>query len=592
MVGLLAHSIWSQYQVRVAQAEGGVLSLAEAHAVHLERTLLNVDALLGELARDPWWQTSDEASCHTHLRSFRNAVPTVGEVSGFGPAAELLCTSWGVLGDRRTEPVPDRLAFVQSVIESGEILFGSPAPGGLTDRMGVTVGVPIPGATPDAPPRGAAVAMLELERLQELLTPRSLPEGAVVTVGRALDGVVVARSEDWEDWVGRPILWGPVSGNDLLEGAGLSRTHGGDEVDRLWGFAPIPGAEWVVFVGVPESEVYGPIRSSAIRSGGLAGGLILLVGILAGLFHRSLGAVVRGFTTDARAAAENSSRRIELRGPKELDLLAQEFNRTLEARAQAERELVRAERKLQGARRMEVVGDLAAGVAHEFNNILTVIRMENALVQEDLAHAGLEIDGSAQVERASERAAGLVSQLLALGRRDPSSPRSLCPSTELRSRLPRYRGEFGDRLNIHLDADPASPNIYMDPRHLDQIVRNLLRNAWDAMPHGGMVTIAVSPGSGIPQPVLPGGNGPSEVGGSPTCVIRVSDTGPGMTQDVRRRAFDPFFTTRPHGQRVGLGLSTVYGIATRSGAQVNLESRPGAGTTVEVILPGTDDPPQ
>lgn len=608
LVALLAYTVWSEYQARLVQAEQGVLSLAEVHAAHLERTLRDVDALLGELAGNPQWQSLDEASCHTLLLSFRNAAPTVGEVSVYGPDAELLCTSWGILGEGLDNPAPIRTAFIRSVMESGKQVYGLPTPGRLTDRMGLTVGVPMLGADPHGSSVGAAAAMIELGRLQELLTPKSLPAGALVTLTRAQDGIVVARSEDWEEWVGRPILWGDMSGSGFLEGAGLSRTHGGDAVPRLWGFAPIPGPGWVVFVGVPEELVYGPIRASLVRNGGVAGTLILLLALLAGVFHRSFGSTVRGFITDARAAADDSSRRIQLRGPEELDSLAHEFNRTLEARAEAERLLVRAEQDLQEARRMEAVGDLAAGVAHEFNNLLTVIRMENALIQEDLARSGQGIDGPVQIEHASERAAGMVRQLLALGRRDPTQPRWLCPATELKSLLTRYRGEFGDRLNIHLEVDPAVPRVHMDPRHLDQIVRNLVRNAWDALPEGGDVTIAVSKGGRGSAGVGNGGdptvdhrrhgNGGDpihrldgiDVEDRPTCVIQVTDTGPGVPEDVRRRAFDPFFTTHPHGGRLGLGLSTVYGIVSRAGGLVKLESHLGRGTTVQVTLPGSHHP--
>lgn len=589
---LLAHTIWSQYQVRVEQAESGVLSLAEAHAAYLEKTLQSVEALLEELVRNPQWQDVDETDCHGHLRSFRNAVPTVGEVSGFGSTAELICTSWGILGDGRGEAASARTAFVQRVMESGELIYGMPMPGRLTDRVGVTVGAPIPGPAPGAPARGAAVAMIDVETLQELLAPRSLPAGALVTLTGAHDGVVVARSEDWEEWVGRPILWGDLSGSEFLEGAGLSRTYGGDAVDRIWGFAPIFGPDWVVFVGLPEQEVFGPIRASVIRSGFIAGVLILLLAILVGILLRALDSAVRGFTTDARAAAEDASRRIGLPGIAELDVVGREFNRTLTARSRIERELVQAEQDLQESRRMQAVGDLAAGVAHEFNNLLTVIRMENALVQEDLVQAGLGAQGALQIERASGRAAGLVRQLLALGRRDPSRPQWLCPFAELEGFLPRYRKEFGDRLNIHLEVGPTPPSIYMDPGHLDQMVWNLVRNAWDAMPDGGTVTIQVYRGEGTHwSPRWDGYDSPEGDDGTwPTCVIRVADTGPGMSEDVRKRAFDPFFTTRPQGERMGLGLATVYAIATRSGADVRLRSEPGEGTTVEVIFPGSDLP--
>jgi signal transduction histidine kinase len=434
---------------------------------------------------------------------------------------------------------------------------------------------------------GAAV---HLSRLQEVLTPATLPEGTLVTVTRADDGTVVARSEDWESWVGEAIQWGDVTEHQMLAGPGLNRTHGADGVDRLWGFAPISGPEWVVFVGVPKEGVYGPIRTATIRRGGLALGVLLLVGLLAGFLYRSIGRAVTGVTTDARAAAGRAGVRIQPRGPLELDQLVHEFNRTLDARERTDEELVRAERRLQESRRLEAVGHLAAGVAHDFNNALTVIQGAAALLGDDLPERDARRGGIARIQAASDRAARMVARLLAVGRRDRVRPRRLNPARSLMDMEESLKREFGDRIDLDLRTDPAVPSVYMDPAHLDEVVRNLVRNACDAMPNGGRVSVSLGKETAgrIGRSRDGEGNEETASDGKACVVIRVEDPGTGMSPEVLERAFDPFFTTKDHGKGSGLGLATVHGIVTRAGGDVMVRSAPGRGTQVTVILPATD----
>lgn len=598
LIALWGYTVWEQYQARVSQAEEGVLSLATAHADQVQRSMADIRVALRELVADPSWREQDEAGCHRHLTGFRNLLPNVAEFSAFGPDGTLVCSSVSILGDVRFDEVPERRAFVSRVLESPGVHYGPPRRGAVTGRVAMVMGEAVPRGNPGGSPHGAVVAAVEVSRLQELLGTGPFPDGTVVTLIRAQDRMIVSRSHDGEAWVGRTLEWDGATASDLLRGSGLVRAEGQDSIHRIWGHAPVTGPDWVVFVGIPEDSVYGPIRAAMVRQGGGALAVLLFVGLLTGSFYRSIGSAVNGVTADAQVAARDPDFRIGSRGFWELDRLAEEFNRTLAARARAERELVRAERELQEARRMEAVGDLAAGVAHEFNNILTVIRMEASFIREDLEHGGLGTAGAVQIERASDRAATMVSRLLALGRRDPARPQWMDPCAAVQGLVAGYREEFGDRLHIELELAPDVPRIHLDPNHLDQVFWNLVRNSWDALPDGGKVVISLARGSmtvgdGERRDGLGGTPiAPDPRDQAPTCVIQVSDTGPGMSAEVRRRAFDPFFTTRPQGEGTGLGLPTVHGIATRAGGGVRLLNRPGGGTTVEVTFPGAYQPDQ
>jgi signal transduction histidine kinase len=438
---------------------------------------------------------------------------------------------------------------------------------------------------------GAVGAAVHLSRLQEVLTPATLPEGTLVTVTHADDGTVVARSEDWESWVGQAIQWGDVTEAQMLAGPGLNRTHGADGVDRLWGFAPISGPEWVVFVGVPTEGVYGPVRTATIRRGGLALVVLLLAGLLGGFLYRSIGRAVTGVTADARAAAGRAGVRIQPRGPLELDQLVHEFNRTLESRERTDGELTRAERRLHESRRLEAVGHLAAGVAHDFNNVLTVIQGEAGLLGDDLPEGDPRRDGVARIQVASDRAARMVARLLAVGRKDRVRPRRLDPARSIMEMEESLRREFGDRIDLDVRTDLAIPSIYMDPGHLEEVIRNLVRNACDAMPNGGRVRVSLGEETNDRGLGRDGEGGEDEdpaLDEETFVVIRVEDPGTGMSPEVLERAFDPFFTTKAHGQGSGLGLATVHGIVTRAGGDVMVNSEPGRGTRVTVLLPAAD----
>jgi PAS domain S-box-containing protein len=238
------------------------------------------------------------------------------------------------------------------------------------------------------------------------------------------------------------------------------------------------------------------------------------------------------------------------------------------------------EEQLRQSQKLESVGRLAAGVAHDFNNKLTVI-----LGYAELTRMGSGDDQvqeyQAQIIRAAEQARSITAQLLAFSRQQAASPRPLDANVvlgELHTALGRLIGE-----DISIAIVPANELclINIDPVQLDQIIMNLAVNARDAMPEGGTITVEididrVSEETAARYP----GTRPGEY-----VRIRFSDNGTGMDAETRAHIFEPFFTTKEPGKGTGLGLATVYGLVTQNGGFIDVESTPGSGTTFTICLP-------
>ncbi|RMG96311.1 MAG: response regulator [Deltaproteobacteria bacterium] len=244
------------------------------------------------------------------------------------------------------------------------------------------------------------------------------------------------------------------------------------------------------------------------------------------------------------------------------------------------------EGRLRQALKMEAVGQLAGGIAHDFNNLLTVIRGNLEVFR--IAPSSDDGQGSldAAIE-AIERGRELTNRLLSFSRKQPLEPEVIDPGellVSLRALLRRTLGEGLD-VQIRLAADLWCCEV--DRNELESALINLVVNARDAMPEGGKVVIGarnldVRDSWAMGADVPPG----------QYVVIEVRDFGTGMQPEVIERAFDPFFTTKPKGKGTGLGLSMVYGFVKQSGGHIEIESKPGRGTTVAMYLPKTDRAPR
>ncbi len=240
-----------------------------------------------------------------------------------------------------------------------------------------------------------------------------------------------------------------------------------------------------------------------------------------------------------------------------------------------------AEAALRQAHKMESIGKLTGGIAHDFNNLLTVIQGNLQMVQEYLEARGdthgLELIQS--VAKASRRAADLTGNLLAFSRRQMLSPSRVDLSRLLPALAEMLRRTLGDRIAIEVDVAPDCPHCLVDRLQLESALLNIAINARDAMPDGGTLRFEGSGWHG------PGAADPADTAPASWTRICVSDTGVGMTRAVRDRAFEPFFSTKASGRGTGLGLSSVYGFVRQSRGSIRLDSAPGTGTMVTLLLP-------
>ncbi|MFN8586876.1 MAG: PAS domain S-box protein [Candidatus Eisenbacteria bacterium] len=244
------------------------------------------------------------------------------------------------------------------------------------------------------------------------------------------------------------------------------------------------------------------------------------------------------------------------------------------------------EAQFRQAQKMEAVGKLAGGVAHDFNNVLTVIYGCAEAIRNDSADTPAIRAQAEQVLDAASRATRLTRQLLAYSRQQVLSPRVLDLTVVVDQMSAMLRRLIGEdyRLTVEHASGPCWARV--DPSQIEQVLLNLLVNARDAMPGGGPIVLRTEHGAVAESEALVLA-GPRS---GPAVRLCVRDEGAGMSSDVQARAFDPFFTTKPLGQGTGLGLSTVYGIVQQSGGAVWLDSAPGRGTSVWIALPQCEPP--
>jgi signal transduction histidine kinase len=254
-------------------------------------------------------------------------------------------------------------------------------------------------------------------------------------------------------------------------------------------------------------------------------------------------------------------------------------------RKRAEEALRQAQEELYQSQKMESVGRLAAGIAHDFNNLLMVINgySEAALASPNMDDATRALVG--EIATAGQKAALLTRQFLAFGRQQMLRPRALDLTVLVTAQAEILRPLMGENVTVTVTSEsPAPVWVFADPRQLEEVIVSLARNARDAMPDGGSLTIATR--ETTVDKSTPGRSG---VEPGAYAVLTVTDTGQGIAEPLHT-IFEPYVTTKDVGKGSGLGLASVYGIVKQSGGFVEVDSEPGRGTTFSIYMPLVDGP--
>jgi len=246
----------------------------------------------------------------------------------------------------------------------------------------------------------------------------------------------------------------------------------------------------------------------------------------------------------------------------------------------------RLEEQLVHAQKMEAVGRLAGGVAHDFNNMLTVISGYNRMILDELSTMDPLRGYAEEILKAADRAGALTNQLLAFSRRQIMQPRIINVNAVIVQTQKMLQRLIGEDIELVLNLETNVGNIKADPGHVEQAIVNLAVNARDAMPLGGHLTIETA------SVVLDENYARTHMGVRPGdfTMIAVSDDGHGMDAETRRHIFEPFFTTKEKGKGTGLGLATVYGMVKQAGGDIWVYSEQGQGSTFKLYFPRVSEP--
>jgi signal transduction histidine kinase/CheY-like chemotaxis protein len=318
---------------------------------------------------------------------------------------------------------------------------------------------------------------------------------------------------------------------------------------------------------------------------------LLLIGLLSWTSIKRTRQIARSNSTlreevAQRQKIEGELRRIRDELEERVRERTDELTRSTLSLKQQISERARLEQELRYSQKMEAIGQLAGGMAHDFNNLFTVIRGHTEMLLTAKPDSDRRTEWLMEIELASERAADLTNQLLAFSRRQVLQIQVLDLNSVISDVTQFLLRLLGEQVAIQLQMSPHPVVVEADRNLLEQVLVNLAVNARDAMPQGGTLTVATRVSQISPEALA---QRPEARAGSFAC-LRVSDTGAGMDEATRSRIFEPFFTTKGPGVSTGLGLATVYGIVKQHSGWIEVESQPGHGSVFVIFLPTSDKP--
>jgi signal transduction histidine kinase len=603
-------------QTREAEVRQDALRLALFTANEVDRIVENGRAMLAALAELPSVRDRDDVGCSDYVASLQSSFPQFAAMGALDLDGRPFCATTALPPGTSAA---DR-EFFRQARDTGQFVLGEYLIGRLIKKPVLPMGRPFLDRSGKI--AGVVYASLDLDWLARHFAETDQFNGTATLLITDRSATIITRLPDNTNFAGKKLA---PEYNDLVfaKEAGTAEITGVDGIKRIIGFTPIDSKPDGLYVGVglKKADAFAGI-DAATRFGFL----LILAGLTTGLILAWLGGhyfISRPIDRLALAAAEwgrgNFTARTSLGpGSSELTQLGNTFdamaaqlhaqqqenanllatleNRVAERTAVLEttnRELLsemqrreRAEDALRHVQKIEALGQLTGGVAHDFNNILQVILASLDAVQRRIARSGAvtEAEGGAQVQaaiRSAERATVLTQQLLAFARRQPLAPETVDLNRLVRGMSELLRRTLGENIDIETVLAGGLWPVSVDVSQLESAIINLAVNARDAMPGGGKLTIETA-NTFLDEDYS---SAHEEVRAGQYVMLAATDNGTGMTREVLQQAFDPFFTTKDIGQGTGLGLSQVHGFIKQSGGHVKIYSQEGAGTTVKMYLP-------
>ena len=547
----------------------------------LDERIQGTIQLLYGLARARDLDTSDRAACSAFLSAVRQEHPQYSGILTIDTEGKMFCDS---LSTGRELDLRDRLYFRRASAPAGGVAL-EPAFGRLT-RISV-LQIAHPARTPSG---SLSFVLLASLNLQKFVEDHAAPGMELLLV--ATDGTVLA-------WLPRQIREsrkGASLKDEALfafavapAGGGPRELTGIDGDRQVWARANRPSLQTAglqLLVGQSKNRLAAAANrrfaEDATGLGAVAAFLILGVWLLAELGIRRQ--VTRIGRMAVQLGAGNLQARIPTPHPRgELGELMGVLNDTAGSLERQRAAIEELDHKLRQSQKMEAVGQLTGGVAHDFNNILTVILANAEALQEGTLSEADRKERLDQVVEAAERAAGLTRQLLAFSRKQPLRPQRTDVNALVTATGKLLLRTLGAQIEIDTILADDLWIVNIDRTQLETVLVNLCLNARDAMPDGGRLTIETR------NVVI--GAGDAEGAAGSYAMLAVTDTGSGIAPEFIDKVFEPFFTTKEVGKGTGLGLSMVYGFIKQSDGHIRIDSAAGRGTSIKLYLPRSEGGP-
>ena len=596
LVALASFAILQAVDDQRTQIQRDVQQTVESFLADVDREISALQAQLQVLATSPSLQTDDLMAFDRQMREALTIQGT-GIVLLDTKAQQLINTSrpFGAYLPRATNS-----EMLDRVVATGKPHISDLIIGAVLRRPVLTVGVPV---FRDGTVAYVLVMVVGPEIMSALLQEEALsPDWTAAIFDQK--GLTVARTRDLDRFIGQPaapILLKKMAG--AAESWFPNVTKDGIAVYSTFRRSQISGL--TVAIGLPREYVDAPLRRARWTAFGGGAGILALSLALAFWVGRGIRRPVDALTTAAGVLGSGKPIGPLIPGVRELDQVGEALRRASAALARSREELEsmvaertqelasanerlraeiaareQAQAALLQAQKMEAMGQLTGGVAHDFNNFLTAVSGSLALLEASISdERSLRLLHTAQ--RGATRGAKLTEALLAFARKqrlDPVPADLNAIVAEMSEMLGRA---IGASIEIrHVPATELWP-VLIDVSQIETALLNIALNARDAMPGGGVLVIETA---NVPA----GAPGlPAEVAGQDCVLVSLRDTGSGMSREVLDRAFEPFFTTKEIGKGTGLGLSMVFGVVRQSGGTVRVRSRLREGTTVHIFLPST-----